>query len=131
MPIPRVVTRANRRVLNPLLMRHIAGVIPPLMLVRHTGRRSGRQYETPIMAFRHGEGFVIALTYGPGTDWQRNFEAAGTMEAVQRGQAWRLTRPRLIHGPPGSQPLPRIVRFALTMLRVDNFIKVAAERVTP
>ena len=92
MPLPRAIAKANRNGLN-RITRRFAGVIPPFMLLRHVGRASGKPYETPIMAFRTREGFVIALTYGPGTDWQRNLEAAGAAEAVYGRRRYTLSAP--------------------------------------
>ncbi|HWK81167.1 MAG TPA: nitroreductase/quinone reductase family protein, partial [Thermomicrobiales bacterium] len=63
MPLPRAIARANRNGLN-RLTRRFAGRIPPFVLLTHTGRRSGAAYSVPLMAFRHGDAFVIALTYG-------------------------------------------------------------------
>ena len=45
--------------------------------MRHVGRKSGKQYETPIIVQPTAGGFVIELTYGPGVDWYRNVRAAG------------------------------------------------------
>lgn len=125
MPLPRVITKANRRVLNHV-MRPPARRIPPLALIHHTGRASGRRYETPIMVFPHDGGFLIALTYGPDTDWQLNLEAAGRAEVVYRGATYAIAEPRRAHGSPGNQPLPGIVRIALKAFRVDDFLYVTA-----
>lgn len=98
------------------------------MLIRHAGRRSGRAYETPVWAFRTDDGFLIALTYGAGTDWQRNLEAAGSTEALHNRSTWTLAEPHLVQGAPRDQPLPRIVRLALTLFRVRDFLHVTAQR---
>jgi deazaflavin-dependent oxidoreductase (nitroreductase family) len=129
MPLPRAITKANRRVLNHV-MRPLSRWIPPLALLRHTGRTSGKRYETPIMVFLHDGGFVIALTYGPDTDWQRNLEAAGAAEVVYRGRTYAIAEPRRAHGSPDDQPLPRIVQVALKAFRVDDFVYVKATPVS-
>ena len=49
MPIPRWVTRSNRRFLNPVVLRVATGV-GPMAVVRHVGRRSGREDRTPGVA---------------------------------------------------------------------------------
>jgi len=41
-------------------------------ILTHVGRRSGRTYETPLGAWAYGDGFVLSLAYGSGTDWCRN-----------------------------------------------------------
>jgi len=53
-------------------------------LVVHRGRRSGRVYDTPVLVFPADDGYVIALTYGPDTDWIRNVLAAGGCAARSR-----------------------------------------------
>lgn len=125
MPLPHAVARANRYWINPIA-RAIGPRIPPFMLVHHIGRSSGAYYTTPVWAFRHGDEFVLALTYGPRTDWLRNLQAAGFVTATYRNQEWRLTEPRVIHGHPDKQPLPWLVRRALTVIGVRDFLHITA-----
>ena len=76
MPFPMTLARFNRRVTN-RVARRVAGRISPLANLEHRGRTSGTTYRTPVVVFREGEdGFVIALTYGPGADWVRNVLAS-------------------------------------------------------
>src|SRR5262245_66666815 len=64
----------------------------PFALVRHVGRRSGKPYETVIMVWPTGAGFVIALTYGPNVDWYRNLVAAGGGTVYWHGRAYKIGR---------------------------------------
>jgi deazaflavin-dependent oxidoreductase (nitroreductase family) len=112
-------------------MRPLSRWIPPLALIRHTGRTSGKRYETPIMVFPNDGEFVIALTYGPDTDWQLNLEAARTAEVVYRGTTYAIADPRRAHGSAADQPLPGIVQIALRVFRVDDFAYVTATPVPP
>lgn len=57
----------------------------PFSLVIHTGRKSGRAYETPIIAQPAEGGFMIELTYGPEVDWYRNVVAANGCRILHRG----------------------------------------------
>src|ERR1700758_627648 len=94
MPIPLAVGRWNKAGLN-RVTRHVAPWMPGLGLVVHHGRRSGNLYQTPVNVFPTGEGFIIALTYGPDTDWVKNVLAADGCELRTRGRVVRLTGPRL------------------------------------
>src|SRR3712207_9529794 len=94
MPLPRAVARFNRSVTNPLLGR-LAQHVPGFGVVIHTGRKSGREYRTPVNVFRRDDRYVIALTYGPDADWVRNVLAAGECSLVSRRRVLRLARPRL------------------------------------
>lgn len=105
MPLPNAFARFNRRFANPVI-RHISGKAGPLALVHHRGRRSGRQYSTPVMAFPHGQGWVIPLTYGTERDWVRNVCAASEAELVIRRERLRVTAPRVATGSEARMPLP-------------------------
>jgi hypothetical protein len=66
----------NKHVLNSMTMflvrRHWFGAV-----LRHKGRRSGREYATPVTAEPTEGGFVKPLTYGQGVDWLKNIRVAG------------------------------------------------------
>ena len=51
------------RFVNPVT-RLFAGWLPWFAILTHVGRRSGRSYQIPINAFRRGDHYVFALTYG-------------------------------------------------------------------
>ncbi len=128
MTMPMVVARFARDYVNPVA-RRFAGRVPPFAIVRHVGRSSGRAYQTPIMVFRTDDGFVIALTYGPGTDWVRNVRSAGGATIEYQGREIELDGPRVTDGVEAGQWLPAVVRIALRAMRVDDFLVVRASRV--
>ena len=96
MPLPRSIARFNRHVTNRLLSP-LARYLPGFGVVVHRGRKSGRLYRTPVNVFGRPGGVVVALTYGPDSDWVRNVVAAGGCRLQTRGRTLRLSRPRLIH----------------------------------
>ena len=122
MPVPKVVGRWNKAGLN-RLTRHIAPWMPGLGVVIHQGRRSGRRYETPVNVFSTGDGYVLALTYGPDTDWVKNVLAAGGCELHTRGQIIQLGSPRLFHDETRSSIRP-LERQVLRTLRVNDFLSL-------
>ena len=128
MPIPKVVGRWNKAGLN-RLTRHIAPWMPGLGLVVHRGRRSGRRYETPVNVFTADDRYVLALTYGPDTDWVKNVLAAGGCELRTRGQTIPLRSPHLFHDESrsGIRPLERQV---LRALRVADFLSLTLASAT-
>ena len=122
MPIPKVVGRWNKAGLN-RVTRHIAPWMPGLGVVVHRGRRSGRRYQTPVNVFTAGDGYVVALTYGPETDWVKNVLAAGGCELRTRGQTIELGSPRLFHDQSRSGIRP-VERQVLRMLGVADFLSL-------
>ena len=89
MPLPRAVARFNKRVTNRFL-EPIARRSSGFAVVHHVGRRSGREYTTPVNLFRLGDegagvgdrsttdAAIVSLTYGPSADWVRNVLAERT-----------------------------------------------------
>lgn len=91
-----VQRRVNRDVLNPKQMATAGQPGASAALLRHTGRRSGRVYETPVGVERAENGFVIALVYGPQSDWVRNVLAAGHAMILHEGREYRVDQPRVV-----------------------------------
>lgn len=90
------VRRFNRGFTNKVQMRKAGTPGAYASVVRHRGRRSRREYETPVVPFPVDDGFVIVLPYGPSADWVRNVLAAGSAEIVHAGQIYVVDRPELI-----------------------------------
>ena len=124
MPLPRSIARANRRVTNHLL-RGLATRLPGFGVVVHTGRRSRRQYRTPVNVFRRGNRYIIALTYGTNADWVRNVLADGGCTLETRGRALRLSRPRLFHDE-SRHAVPAPVRLILGLINVNDFLELTS-----
>jgi deazaflavin-dependent oxidoreductase (nitroreductase family) len=124
-PLPRWLAKLNVRVTNPIL-GIVARRVPPFAMLRHIGRGSGRTYETPIMVFRRGNVGIIALTYGPSADWVQNVLNAGNCELVVRGRATPWTNPDVVPTTDVGDDVPALVRFALRLLRCDDFLRLQA-----
>src|SRR6185503_14003711 len=112
MHIPRFMRRVNRLFTNPV-MGTFAWLVPPLAVVHHVGRKSGRQYSSPVVAFPSADGFVIPMTYGRDVDWARNIVGAGGCELVQMGQRVQLHNPRVVEFKAAQDHLPALLRAAL------------------
>ena len=126
MPIPRVVGKLNRVGLNHL-MRPFTRHAPGFAVVHHTGRRSGRPYETPVNLFPVEGGFVIALTYGSRTDWVRNVIAAGGCVVETRGRQVACRSPHVYRDETRRRIRP-VERAVLGVLGVTEFMELTAER---
>jgi deazaflavin-dependent oxidoreductase (nitroreductase family) len=76
-----------------------------LMLLTHTGRRTGRRYRQPISYVRAGE---VLLTPGGGR-WTRNLRDGEPVTVRLRGRD-RTARPELIRDPDDVDRLLRLMR---------------------
>jgi deazaflavin-dependent oxidoreductase (nitroreductase family) len=88
----RLFTRAMR----PLALRSAGQEGSNTSVVRHVGRRSGRMYQTPVVAAQHDDSFLIALPYGKRTDWLKNVLARGSATIVTNGHSYEVDRPEVI-----------------------------------
>lgn len=88
----RLFTRAMR----PLAMRSAGQEGSGTSVVRHVGRRSGWAYETPVIAARHDDHFLIALPYGKRTDWLKNVLGNGSASIVTSGHAYEIDQPEVV-----------------------------------
>jgi len=129
MPIPQIVGRWNKAGLN-RITKHIAPWIPGFGVVVHRGRHSGRRYQTPVNVFPVSDGYVIALTYGPGTDWVKNVLAAGSCEIQTRGHTVRLISPQVFHDESRHDIRPA-ERQVLRVLGVADFLSLTTAPATP
>jgi deazaflavin-dependent oxidoreductase (nitroreductase family) len=88
--------RLFTRTMRPLALRSAGNEGSGTSVVRHTGRRSGRIYQTPVIAARHDDCFLIALPYGKRTDWLQNVLAKGSAVIVTNGHAYEAGQPEVI-----------------------------------
>jgi deazaflavin-dependent oxidoreductase (nitroreductase family) len=124
-PLPRALGRFNARVTNRLL-GPIVTRLPWFAWLEHVGRRSGRTYRTPIMVFRRGSTAVVAMTYGPDTEWARNVEVAGGATIEGRGgRRSCLTEPRIVRDPT-RRLVPWVVRPVLRLIGASDFLVAVA-----
>ena len=88
----RLFTRAMR----PLALRSAGKEGSSTSVVRHVGRRSGRTSETPVIAVKHDDSFLIALPYGKRTDWLKNVLGKGSAAIVTNGHTYEVDQPEVI-----------------------------------
>jgi hypothetical protein len=86
----------TRAIVNPYQMRSAGGRGAYASVIRHRGRRTGRDYATPVQAVPTAGSFVIPLPYGVGTNWVRNVLASGSATIVNDGQSYRVGHPETI-----------------------------------
>jgi deazaflavin-dependent oxidoreductase (nitroreductase family) len=121
MQVPRFMRRVNRAFTN-RLMAPLAGVLPPLAIVHHVGRKSGRSYRTPILAFPVGNGTLTPLPYGTDTDWVRNLLAAGGGELVALGRRSEVENPRVVDAEAAGDVVPDLLKPLLRGLGLPGYL---------
>jgi deazaflavin-dependent oxidoreductase (nitroreductase family) len=95
-PVVLDTVRRTSRAMKPLALKSAGTPGAYASVIRHVGRTTGRAYETPVGAVAIDDGFVIALPYGPNTDWLKNVLASGSAIIVDEGNTYDVDRPELV-----------------------------------
>jgi deazaflavin-dependent oxidoreductase (nitroreductase family) len=110
--LDRIQIKYLNRVFAPL-----AGRLPGLSIIKHRGRKSGREYETVVTAYRSGKALGIVLGHGE-TDWAKNVIAAGEAEVRMRRERVHIRNPRIVLPGGDVSALPRFARLQAKNLAV-------------
>jgi deazaflavin-dependent oxidoreductase (nitroreductase family) len=122
-PVVNAVRRFARDTGNPQVMKRAGTPGGPASIIRHTGRSSGRSFETPVTPFQSDDGFLIALPYGPGTDWVKNILAAGSATLVHEGATYPVDRPEIVPSSEAVQVFGARERF-LSLFGVTEVLRL-------
>lgn len=120
MQLPQWLARFNRHVTNPI-QRLWAGWAPTMGILEHTGRRSGKQYRTPLNVFPTRDGVAIMLSYGPDRDWLKNLASSGQGRIKQYGRTFSVGDPHVL---PKADAAQSITGWTRALFRVAPFEQV-------
>ena len=124
MAAPDLVVQAGK-VLNPWVLR-VAGRVPPWVVLHHSGRRSGKEYTTPLVAFaaRPDEEVlaVLPLPWGSGTDWARNTMSSGTARLTRGSAEFLVKDVRLVPAYEAIGWLGTVPSKLLSALGIEEFL---------
>jgi EmrB/QacA subfamily drug resistance transporter/deazaflavin-dependent oxidoreductase (nitroreductase family) len=126
-PRARGAIRFVARFVNPLVLL-IAGRrwMPIVGILYHRGRRSGREYATPVGMRRLGDAFVIPRTFSENSAWYQNVNAAGEAEVTYLGRHYRLSAPEVVDYATARPAFPRYERAQLRLLGIDEYLRLRA-----
>jgi deazaflavin-dependent oxidoreductase (nitroreductase family) len=108
------------------ISRALAGTrwFPLWAVLGHTGRTSGTPYQTPIVALRRSDGYLIPMPFGESTQWAKNVLAAGGGRLRQSGRTVGLDQPVVIPLEVADASLPAIIRFLSRRFGIRQYMHV-------
>jgi deazaflavin-dependent oxidoreductase (nitroreductase family) len=108
------------------IARPLAGSrwFPLYAALSHVGRRSGRAYETPVVARPTPDGFLIPLPFGLSTQWAQNLIAARGGHLRQGGRSFAIDRPEIIEREVAEPLLSRVIRAASRRAGIRYYVRV-------
>jgi len=126
-----ILLTALKYTLNPLTRRIAHSSFGPFAIVRHVGRRSGKIYETPIIARPVKDGFVIELSYGYDVDWHKNVLAAQGCTMVWHTKEYAIDKIEPLDTKTGMAAYPPTLRLILRVLGRKDFEKMKFQDTGP
>ena len=123
-PVLKAVRKFNRAVSNPRQMESAGTPGAYASVIRHSGRTSGRSYETPVGAVATDDGFVITLPYGSQADWLKNVLASGSAAIVNEGHTYRVDQPEIIPIEAAAADFPPRDQRSHRLFAVDQGLRV-------
>ena len=114
----------NKYIFNHLTLFLARRGIGPFSVIIHKERRSGRTYQTPVLASHVGEKIIIPLSYGDHVDWLRNILAQGCCEMIWRREKFLVTSPNVIDAQTAAVDLPPNRRDLLLRFDIDQFLSL-------
>ena len=124
-PRARRVVRLAARFVNPLVLL-IAGRrwMPIVGILHHRGRRSGREYATPIGVRPLGDGFVIPRTFSDNAAWYQNVKAAGGARITYLGRQYRVVAPEVVDYPTARSAFPRYELLQFRLIGINEYLRL-------
>ncbi len=95
--------------INPAL-RPLSKKLPGFSVIKHRGRKSGKEFETIVTSYRKGDVLAIGLAHGK-TNWVKNVLAAGEADIHVSRKDLHLINPRILPAGTDDPSLPRIARI--------------------
>ncbi|QIS12302.1 nitroreductase family deazaflavin-dependent oxidoreductase [Nocardia arthritidis] len=123
-PLLRAIRIANKYLFNPVMGAFAGRKNSYAAVIRHTGRKSGKQYSTPVGADRVQDGFIIPLGYGTRVDWLQNVLAAGRATVSAEGETRDVTEPEVIDAATALPMLSLKRRRTFERVGITQYLRV-------
>jgi deazaflavin-dependent oxidoreductase (nitroreductase family) len=121
-PVEGLVRIVTTHVVNPVMTQLAGRRYSSAALIRHTGRRSGRVYATPVVAEPVTDGFLVPLPYGTGVDWLQNVLVSGGARVDLHGARYEVTEPRVLSAAQALQLVDQPHRQVWRMFRIRCYL---------
>lgn len=122
-PLNEAMRTFNKHVLNPTMMaldrRHLYAAT-----LHHEGRRTGKEYSTPVTAEPIKGDFIIPLSYGENVDWLRNVRSAGRCTIESRDGTYTVGDPEVVDRATALAAVEPRARLMFKVFGLDSYLKL-------
>ena len=130
-PVIDAVRSFNKNILRPPMMKLAGRRHWYAAVIRHKGRRSGKEYATPIWAEPTEGGFVVPLPYGERVDWLKNILAVGQCRIEAKGVAYEVGDLEVVDASIVGPMFPPLLRFLFRLYGVRSYLRTRTLAISP
>jgi len=120
-PVLLRAVRSGTRLTRPLAGRRF---FPLWAVLRHRGRRSGREYAVTVGVRATADAYFIALPFGDRTQWVHNVLAAGGCTVRWRGKDIVLSEPTIVRADEAAFAFPLALRWMMRAAGANQVIRL-------
>jgi deazaflavin-dependent oxidoreductase (nitroreductase family) len=117
LPAVRYATRLTR----PLAGRRF---FPLWAVLRHRGRKTGREYAVPVGVRATADAYFIALPFGERTQWVHNVVAADGCTIRWRGKDTVLAHPMIVRADEAAFAFPPVLRWMMRAAGASQVVRL-------
>ncbi|MDX9851184.1 MAG: hypothetical protein RBT01_11795 [Anaerolineaceae bacterium] len=114
----------NKYLLNHITLLFAGTKAGPFSKMIHIGRKSGKIFETPVVATYIDDRVLIPLTYGDQVDWLKNILAQGGCEIIYSNTRRKAVGPTVISAKAAFIILPEKRRRIFERFKLEKFLQM-------
>lgn len=95
-------------------------------VLHHVGRRSRREYATPVVIRSTRTATFVPLPFGERTDWYRNALAAGGVRVTWKGRDHWLADPRIVDRAAAATGFSPLMRSLMRLAGIEQVVRFEA-----
>jgi deazaflavin-dependent oxidoreductase (nitroreductase family) len=92
-------------------------------VIHHIGRKSGTEYDTPVVVREATDGIYVPLPFGESTNWYRNAVAAGGIRVTWKGRDQWFANPTVVDREAARPAFNRAMNAMMAMSGAKQVIR--------
>jgi deazaflavin-dependent oxidoreductase (nitroreductase family) len=100
--------------------------LPLYGVLHHVGRKSGREYHSPVVVRSTPTATYVPLPFGERTDWYRNALVAGGVRTTWKGAELWLSDPQVIDRADASDGFNGVMRGLMRLAGIEAVVRFDA-----
>jgi hypothetical protein len=114
--------KMNRAILNPITKLFAGRFF--YSLVFHKGRRSNKDYSTPIVATKRNKFIYIPLPYGADTDWYLNVKSLGKCKVKIDNRLYSCMGPEIVDSTIALPSFALFYRASFKRANINQYLRL-------